>query len=120
MRFKIDDNLPVEVAELLEQQGHDATTVMDEGLGGGKDPRLAVVCREERRALVTLDTDFADIRAYPPELHSGLIVLRLSRQDKPYVLGIARRLVRQLSKESAEPVEGRLWIVEDVRIRIRG
>jgi len=117
MRFKIDENLPVEVAELLNQGGHEASTVIDEGLGGGQDPRVASVRRDERRALVTLDTDFGDIRAYPPDLYAGLIVLRLSRQDKPYVLGIARRLVLQLSKES---VEGRLWIVEDARIRVRG
>jgi hypothetical protein len=30
MRFKIDENLPIEVAELLRTAGHDALTVFDE------------------------------------------------------------------------------------------
>jgi predicted nuclease of predicted toxin-antitoxin system len=32
MRFKIDENLPVEVAELLRHAGHDALTMWDQHL----------------------------------------------------------------------------------------
>ncbi len=34
MRFKIDENLPVEFVEMLRRAQHDATSVLDEGLGG--------------------------------------------------------------------------------------
>ena len=34
MKFKIDENLPVEIAELLRQKGYEATTVMEQSLGG--------------------------------------------------------------------------------------
>ena len=74
MKFKIDENLPVEIAALLRDAGYEATSVVDQGLGGSADPDIAAVCRKENRALVTLDMDFADIRTYQ---HSGLIVLRL-------------------------------------------
>jgi Domain of unknown function (DUF5615) len=37
MRFKIDENLHPEVAELLRQHRHDATTVYDQGLRGHSD-----------------------------------------------------------------------------------
>ena len=74
MKFKIDENLPVEIAALLRDAGYEATSVVDQGLGGSADPDIAAVCRHEDRALVTLDMDFADIRTYQ---HSGLIVLRL-------------------------------------------
>jgi Domain of unknown function (DUF5615) len=67
MRFKTDENLPVEVAELLRQHQHDALSVHDQQLAGQVDPRIARVCQTENRALVTCDLDFADIRAYPPE-----------------------------------------------------
>jgi hypothetical protein len=30
MRFKVDDNLPIEVAEALRQEGHDAATVLEQ------------------------------------------------------------------------------------------
>jgi hypothetical protein len=44
---------------------------LEEHLGGSRDPKLASVCQEEERVLVTLDTDFADIQAYPPEQFPG-------------------------------------------------
>lgn len=37
MKFKIDENLPVEVAELLRQAEHDAVTVLEQHLGGKAD-----------------------------------------------------------------------------------
>lgn len=49
---------------------------------GRSDVDRADVCKAEERAIVTLDLDFADIRAYPPDSYSGLIVLRLDRQGK--------------------------------------
>lgn len=66
--------------------------------------------------LVTLDTDFADIRAYPPAEAPGLLVLRLRQQDKAYIVETLERLIPLLKKETPN---GQLWIVEDDRIRIR-
>jgi predicted nuclease of predicted toxin-antitoxin system len=51
MKFKIDENLPIEVAELLRQTGYDATTVLEQDLGGSADTYLASLCQEERRVL---------------------------------------------------------------------
>ena len=65
--FKIDESLHSEMAPFLRSQGHDAVTVWDEGLRGSSDTNLAKAYRAEGRTLVTLDLDFADIRAYPPE-----------------------------------------------------
>jgi len=117
MEFKVDENLPVEVADLLRQVGYDAVTVFEQHLEGSPDSDIASVCQEEGRALITLDTDFADIRAYPPAQFPGLIVLRLHRQDKPHVLEVIKRLIPLLA---SEPLEHLLWIVEETRLRIRG
>lgn len=116
MRFKLDENLPAEAAVLLREAGHDATTVLEQAMGGEPDASVADVCRREARTLVTLDTDFADIRAYPPEAYSGLLVLRLRQQDKPHVLGVLRRLLPLLNRE---PLDRALWIVEEDRIWVR-
>lgn len=116
MRFKVDENLPIEVAEMLRQAGHDAATVLEQHLGGTADAQLAVLCQHESRVLMTLDEDFADIRNYPPAEFPGLIVLRLRQQDKPYVLDVLTRLVQVFRRE---PLEGHLWIVEESRVRIR-
>lgn len=65
MKLKVDENLPVEVAEVLREAGHDAATVLEQGLGGHPDPDVSRICREEARALVTLDVDFANVHRYP-------------------------------------------------------
>ncbi len=65
---------------------------------------------------MTLDLDFADIRVYPPEEFSGLIVLRLRRQDKIHVLKVVTRLMEMSFRESPDK---HLWIVEEERVRIR-
>ncbi len=117
MKFKIDENLPVDVANLFAEQGYDAITVFQENLEGSPDSDISIVCQREERALVTLDTDFADIREYPPQDFPGLIVLRLKRQDKPHVLSVVKHLIKLLSKE---PLKYHLWIVEEERVRISG
>ena len=116
MKFKIDENLPSEVASLLASAGHDAATVFDEGLVGATDQNILEACINEKRALVTLDLDFSNVRAYPPKDYSGLIVLRLRRQDKPHVLRVVGKILDMFGRE---PIVGRLWIVEEDRIRVR-
>jgi len=116
MRFKADENLPPEVAAFLRDHGHDALTVWDEGMRGEPDQHLAKVCQSERRALVTLDLGFADIRTYPPERFTGLIVLRLNQQSRRHVLAVLPRVLELLK---TEPLEGRLWIVDKQSLRVR-
>jgi predicted nuclease of predicted toxin-antitoxin system len=56
MEFKLDENLPVEAAEVLRRVGYDAVTVLEQNLGGVADPEVASVCQNEGRTLITLDT----------------------------------------------------------------
>lgn len=116
LKFKVDENLPVEVATLLRNAGHDALTVLDQQMNGQPDPLVATVCQQETRAVVTLDLDFADIRAYPPADYPGIIVLRLARLDKHRVLTAFTRLLPTLTQE---PLAGKLWVVDEVSVRMR-
>ena len=116
-QFKTDENLPTEVLEVLRTAGFDAISAVDQGLGGAVDPDISQVCKREGRALLTLDVDFADIRAYPPEDYPGVVVLRLARQDKHTILNAVSRIVQHLR---TLPLQGQLWIVEESRIRARG
>jgi predicted nuclease of predicted toxin-antitoxin system len=116
MRFKVDENLPVEAADLLRMNGHDALTVFEQSMRGHPDADVAAVCKAEKRALITLDVDFAEIRAYAPEDYSGILVLRARLQDKATVLDLISRTLPLLA---TEPLEGHLWIVDEGSIRIR-
>jgi len=116
MRFKVDENLPEELAELLRNAGWDATSVVEQQLGGSGDPKIRDVCDAENRILVTFDRGFSNIRAYAPEVHPGFIVFRLRSQDKRHVLAVSVRVVAALRRHA---LNGELWIVDESRIRIR-
>ena len=115
MRLKLDENLGRRAWVRLREAGHDVETVMDEALSGQSDRAVIDAAVAARRALVTLDLDFADPVRFPPGETSGLIVLRVhdrpGRQDLDAVI---ERLVTALGRADAT---GRLWIVEPTRVR---
>lgn len=116
MRFKTDENLHPVVAGVLQKQGHDAVTVWDEGLRGSNDARIIEACRTEKRAFLTLDVGFGDLRTYPPEHYFGFVVLRLENQSRNHVLGLLPKILELIR---TEPLEKRLWIVDERTVRIR-
>ncbi len=116
-RFKLDENLPTEATGVFRAAGHDALSVTDQQMGGQTDDEVATVCQQEDRVVVTLDLDFADIRAYPPADYPGIVVLRLARLDKRRVLSIMQRLTTLVERE---PLAGKLWIVNESSVRVRG
>ena len=116
MQFKLDENLRSEVGELFRQRGYEVATVYDQGLRGREDHEIAEVCRSEGRILVSLDLDFSDIRMFPPENYPGLIVLRLRAKGRSAVWNVLQGVLAHLDQE---PIVGRLWIVDERRIRIR-
>jgi predicted nuclease of predicted toxin-antitoxin system len=116
LKFKIDENLPIEAAKTLCDAGVDAETIGDERLSGADDQVVAARVQWEVRVLVTLDLDFANIQAYPPEQFAGIIVLRLKAQDKPTVLAHVRRATAVLQQRSQV---GELWIIQHDRVRFR-
>jgi predicted nuclease of predicted toxin-antitoxin system len=116
LKFKVDENLPEELSQLLRSAGWDSTTVVEQDLGGAQDPPLARVCSSEGRILVTFDRGFSNIKVYSGFGLPGVVVFRLKRQDKPHVLEVTNQLVRELTHRE---LNGELWIVHENRIRIR-
>lgn len=117
MDFKVDENLPAEACQILSAAGHDAVSVLDQKMGGSPDINIAEICKRESRALITLDTGFANILAYPPTRFPGIIVIRTDDQSKLNILHIIGQIVAALANEAPRH---HLWIVEHDRIRIRG
>jgi len=115
-RFKLDENLPRDAEALLRKAGHDVHTVLDEQLGGNPDPRVFDATQAEGRILLTFDQDFSDIRVYPPANHTGIWVLRPHTQSIDNTLALLSAALLVLE---TEPTQGRLWIVEPDRVRIR-
>lgn len=116
MIFKLDENLPIELAADLRCLGHQADTVYDEAIGGIQDESLMPLVKAEGRVLFTLDKGIADIRAYPPTDFAGLVLFRPPQQGRGEVL----RFVRDhLAEVLAELTPGCLLVVSSAGIRRR-
>jgi predicted nuclease of predicted toxin-antitoxin system len=76
VRFKLDENLRIELLDDLRTAGHEADGLRDEGLIGAPDDAVLDLARRENRVLLTLDKGIADIRAYPPKAHVGIVLFR--------------------------------------------
>jgi predicted nuclease of predicted toxin-antitoxin system len=116
MKFKLDENLPVEIASYLEQQGHDAQTVPEEGLAGALDSTLLQRVKEERRVFLTMDKGIADVRSYPPEQYCGLVLFRPPASGR----GTVSKFVRQhLPHLQEQQLKGHLFVISRSVIRKR-
>jgi predicted nuclease of predicted toxin-antitoxin system len=116
MKFKLDENLGSRTAGLLAESGHDVETVAQEMLSGVCDVRLLEVCIAERRCLISLDLDFADVLRFPPHNTPGIAVLRVPRvASLPLLTDLVRSLLAALQTGS---IAGRLWVIEAGRIRV--
>jgi len=116
VKFKLDENLPELVHTALVGLGHDTHTVAEEQLAGATDAAVIRASTAEGRVLVTLDLDFADIRAYPPGSHAGIWVLRPSVQT---FRAIESLVLAGLRLTDTERIDGQLWIIDAQRVRIR-
>jgi len=115
MKIKLDENLDVRLADLVEKAGHDVETVLSQGLCGESDQKIFDACRAEKRVLISQDLDFSNVLRFPPRSSHGVVVLRGRNQ----LLRTTRRLLRTtLALMDRETVAGKLWVVEERRIRI--
>lgn len=115
MRVKLDENFGTRGFQLLVERGWDVATVDGEALSSTSDETLIEVCRSEDRALISLDTDFANTLLFPPARYRGIVVLRL---PEPISLpAIEKALVRVADLAATRSLTGHLWIVSANRIR---
>ncbi|MEE8392501.1 MAG: DUF5615 family PIN-like protein [Anaerolineae bacterium] len=116
MNFKLDENFGTRTRHLFRSMGHNVQTVRDEGLQGCSDQHLYKVCCIEKRCMITLDLDFADVTRFSPTDANGIVVIRVPRNPSPALL---EQLVSQFLQALAQmSVEKSLWIVEVGRIRV--
>lgn len=115
MRFKLDENLDVRLAPLVEEGGHDVDTIRSEDLSGSTDDVVYETCIRAGRVLITLDLDFSNPVRFPPAATPGIIVVRPHRAILPQ---IRATLVATLPALKTRTLAGKLWIIEPGRIRV--
>jgi predicted nuclease of predicted toxin-antitoxin system len=118
MKFLLDANLPRSSAPLLRGLGHEVEDVREVLPGGVYDDTVAARAQSQKFALVTRDFDFADIRNYPPENDSGIVVLELPEDATAAQINQTLEMfVRNADFLARMP--GRLAIVSSWRVRFR-
>jgi len=116
MKLKLDENLPLEVAELLAAKGHDVHTVPDEKLTGQRDEIILKASLNEGRLLLTQDLDFSDVRRFRPGTHPGIVLIRLRHPSRRQVI---ERIEQVLLSEAIESWVGCFVVISDRKLRIR-
>jgi predicted nuclease of predicted toxin-antitoxin system len=116
MKFKLDENLPLELLADLRSAGHQAQTVPEEGITGSPDSTLMDRVQGEGHVLLTMDKGIANARAYPPERYAGIVLFRPSTSGRGAVLAFVRRHFPALLQAD---LAGHLFVVSERGIRIR-
>lgn len=116
MRIKVDEDLPRAAVQMLRDRGYDADSVVEQGLGGLKDPPLWQAVQAEQRLLVTADKGFGDIRICPPGTHAGVLLLRPAQDGIRPVLELLERV---LASYDLEVLARTVAVVTPHGIRIR-
>jgi predicted nuclease of predicted toxin-antitoxin system len=115
MRVKLDENLPVGLAPLLNNLGHDVHTVHEEGLTGCADKNIWEAAQNERRFLITQDMDFSDSRTYAPGAHCGILLVRLRSPNRTDLIDRVQEIFHQ---ESVSEWTGCFVVATERKIRV--
>jgi predicted nuclease of predicted toxin-antitoxin system len=114
MKFKLDENLPVELIDALGE--HDIDTVAAEHLTGSDDRKVFAAAVHEGRILPTQDLDFADLRQFRPGQHPGIVLVRLHDPSRRRLL---QRLAQVMTTEDVTSWTGCFAVITDHKLRVR-
>jgi predicted nuclease of predicted toxin-antitoxin system len=115
MKIKLDENLPVRLAILLKNIGHDVDTAYEEQLVGRTDSEIWAAAQRESRFLVTQDMDFSDTRLFAPGTHHGLLLLRLRSPNRQ---NLAERIQELFQRENVGDWIGCFVVATERKIRV--
>jgi len=120
MRFKLDECVPVELADLFRAEGYEIDTVVDESLVGESDRFLVNRCKTENRVFVTADKGLGNIIEYPPKEFGGIVLLRPKGSNFESFKEVVSSLMDYLKPEEDKiDLNGKLAVVTpDKRIRV--
>ena len=115
MKIKLDENLPLRLANLLKELGHDVQTVHGERLTGHGDREIWEAVQKESRFLITQDMDFSDSRQFAPGSHHGILLLRLRSPSRTALL---MRIEEIFQEESIREWAGCFVVATERKIRV--
>jgi predicted nuclease of predicted toxin-antitoxin system len=115
-KLLIDQNIRIEVAEALREDGHEVMHASDANLDRRDDEVILRFANARQLAIVTFDVDFAELAFWGREPHHGVIRLKIEPQIPSRILPVLRRF---LATHSPASLENSLVILAENKVRIR-
>jgi predicted nuclease of predicted toxin-antitoxin system len=116
MRFLLDENVDLPLADFLEELAHDVTAIALDYTRSIRDQEVLRIALAETRILITNDKDFGEL-IYKQQLqHAGVIFFRLRDEDIPFKIA---RLEAVLAHHLEDLAAQAYIVVTDKRIRVR-
>ena len=111
--------MPAEITDTLRRHGHQVTLLREVLPIRSLDPAAIAKAHELGAILLSLNGDFADIVAYPPANYLGIVAVQLHNHPET-IPTLMERLVAFLDSNPAQEFyDGKLFIIEAHRVRIR-
>ena len=117
MNFLIDENLAPRLASELVGVGHDAVHVSELGLRSSPDQEILKVAFNQKRILISRDTDFGQLIEQDSAGSPSLVLIR--RMSDYRVKAILGRVLVLLSAHSEVLTFGGIVVVDGSRERVR-
>ena len=106
MRFLADENFRLDVVKWLASQGHDVKFVVT----GSSDKIVATLAKNEKRILLTNDSDFAMTLTFPPQSFDGILIFRI---HPPTREKFKKAIHSFLALRTNQEINGRTFIIEE-------
>jgi len=116
VKFLADECTFDSTVEFLRNEGWDVTTVKEIGLRGAKDPEVLNKAQEMEAVFITRDSDFGDVRRFPPSAYQGVIVLKMTYRTSNEVHAVLRKMLREVKEDE---FVGTLFVVDHNKWRTR-
>jgi predicted nuclease of predicted toxin-antitoxin system len=110
MHFKLDENIPLKLGNIIKIKGHSVSSVFSENISGIDDKSLLKICKDENYILITLDKDFVS------SSQKGIIILSLKNQGNLSVINAFENFTKEVNLQRTKYS---LIIIEENNIRIR-
>ncbi len=120
LKFLADHCVSTEIIEALRHMGQEVIRLRD--LMPPDSPDIAVItkAKDTDAILISLNGDFTDIVAYPPDAYNGIIALQVRNHPEAIHELMERLRVYLRSFPDSSHYKGKLLVVEVHRVRIRG
>ena len=119
LKLFADQCIPHSIINCLRQAGHEVLKLSDYIPPNSPDQKVIMTAQELDSILISLNGDFSNIISYPPIKYKGIISLQL--KNHPEIISeLLERLNEYFVEYSTKNYyEGKLFIVEVHRIRIK-